>query len=139
MSENSLWHKLRKNMVPKHWDEATRHEDKLSKGIADVSFCQSGDHGWMELKHIDLWPIRASTIVRIPHYHDYQRNFLRDKGSAAGNTWLFLQVDRDHLLFHWSAAQAVGTLTTSELEAHAYRTWIGRKLDYIELAIAMEQ
>jgi hypothetical protein len=139
MSEGSLWKKLRKNMVPRHWDEATRHEDKLQKGIADVSFCQSGNHGWIELKHSDLWPIRPATIVRLPHYHDDQRNFLRDKGSAAGNTWLFLQVDRDHLLFDWSAADLVGKVNTSELEALAYRTWIGRKLDYLELAIAMEQ
>jgi hypothetical protein len=138
MSERNLWNKLRKNMIPKHWDEATRHEDKLSSGIADVSFCQAGHHGWMELKHVHLWPIRETTIVRIPHYTDAQRQFLRDKGRNAGNTWLFLQVDRDHLLFDWIAAQTVGNITQSHLEEIASFTW-RKKLDYLELQMALEQ
>jgi len=138
VSENSLWAKLRKNMIPKYWDEATRHEDKLQRGIADVSFCQAGHHGWMELKHVDLWPVRETTVVRIPHYHDDQRRFLFDKGHSAGNTWLFIQVDRDYMLFDWRAAQAVGDVTETSLEGFATFTWRG-KLDYLELSIALEQ
>ena len=125
-------------MLPDHWDEATRHEDKLSRGIADVSFCQSGHHGWMELKHVDDFPVRDTTLVRIPHYHDYQRNFLRDKGRAGGNTWLFVQVGGSHFLFDHETAASVGFLTRPQMFDASTWAW-ERRLNYLELKLAMEQ
>jgi len=134
MSEQALWKNLRKKMVPEFWYEATRHEDKLQGGIADVSFVTSiddtydGEHGWMELKKVELLPVRPSTIVRIPHYTAEQRAFLRGKGQHAGNAWLLLQAERDYLLFDWSRAQEVGTLNTADLYAEA--NWVSKgKLD----------
>jgi hypothetical protein len=114
------------------WDEATRHEDKLSPGIADVSFVIHGEHGWMELKHLQ-WPKRANTIVRCEHYTAEQRNFLKGKGRAGGNTWLFCQIGRDHLLFDWQRAQLFGTLNTEDTLAHANHVWRSR-MDWEELA-----
>lgn len=117
-------------MVPEFWYEATRHEDKLQAGIADVSFVTSipdryeGAHGWMELKKVELLPVRESTIVRLPHYTDAQRIFLLQKGQHAGMTFLLLQAERDYLLFNWEAAQSVGHLTTADLYAKA--DWISQ-------------
>lgn len=134
MSESNLWAKLRTNMVGTYWSEATRHEDKLSRGIADVSFCQEGRHGWMELKWVADWPARDSTIIRIPHYSTEQKAFLDIKGKAGGNTWLFLQIGSDHLLFDFQAAQTVGDVPKAELIDLAEGGYWERRLKYDELA-----
>lgn len=125
-------------MIPEYWYEATRHEDKLQPGIADVSFVTSipdhyeGAHGWMELKHLSLLPVRPSTIVRLPHYTDAQRIFLLQKGQHAGMSFLLLQAERDYLLFNWEAAQSVGHLTTADLYEKADFVSKG-KLDALNL------
>ena len=127
MSEKNMWTNVRKKMVPKYWAEATRHEDKYQRGIADVSFVQNtygeqlskdmriAEHGWMELKHKGMAPIRPSTICRIEHYTDDQRNWLRDKGEAGGMTFLLLQLGRVFLLFDHVGCQNVGKVVTSDL------------------------
>ena len=137
MSESNLWNKLRTNLVnAKVWQEATRHEDKLSLGIADVSFIQAGRHGWMELKWVADWPVRDSTVVRIPHYSIEQKDFLLRKGQAGGKTWVFLQVGGDHLLFDWLKAQRVGECSRPELVELANAFW-WKRLNYDELAEVM--
>lgn len=130
MSEANVWNKLRTNMK---WDEATRHEDKLQRGIADVSFCLDGHHGWMELKHLNDWPARASTVVRCPHFTVDQIEFLEAKGRGAGHTWLFMQVGGDHLLFAWNNIRVIGESTKQGLIDASHSCWIGRRLDYGEL------
>ena len=127
MSEKNTWINVRKKMVPTFWAEATRHEDAYQRGIADVSFVQKwniGDdntfhsrslHGWMELKHRGMAPIREKTICRIDHYTDEQRNWLRDKGEAGGMTFLLLQLGRSFLLFDHVQCQTVGQVTSAEL------------------------
>jgi len=133
MSENSLWHKIRQGMGRgRHWDEATRHEEKLTPGVSDVSFCCGGKHGWMELKYLKAYPKRPGTIVRCPHYTPEQKNFLKAKGSKAGNAWLFAQIGRDHFLFDWRQAQEFGQLPKDELMDIATRVWISR-MDWEEL------
>ncbi len=134
MSEANMWRNMRQRMHP-YWDEATRHEDKLSGGIADVSFVCGGKHGWIELKHLDAWPKRSGTVVRCKHYTDEQRIFLKRKGRAGGNTWLFAKIGRDYLLFDWQQAQQVfvSELNTEETRMLAYAIWEGR-MDWGELS-----
>lgn len=114
MSEAALWKNLRTKMVPQYWKEATRHEDKLQAGIADVSFVQFGRHGWMELKKVKLLPIREKTVVRVKITPD-QKAWLRAKGEAGGGTFVLLQAERDYLLFDWFNAQHLGDVNTSDL------------------------
>ena len=121
-------------MVPEYWYEATRHEDAISRGIADVSFVTSidnsyrGTHGWMELKYRSLKPARASTVVRLEHFTDEQRAWLMSKGEHAGMTFLFLQLERDFLLYDHLSAQALGTLNTEDTYGAAI--WFSKgKLD----------
>jgi hypothetical protein len=85
-AEANLWARLRTNMVGKYWCEATRHEDKFQRGIADISFCQNGIGGWMELKHVSDYPARDKTPIRMPHYSIDQKEFLEKKGKCMGNT-----------------------------------------------------
>lgn len=115
--ESALWSLMRREMGRgKHWLEATRHEDAINLGIADVSFVDvCGNHGWMELKDAAAWPARESTILRLDHYTEDQRAFLRRKGRAGGKAWLFVRVDRDYMLFGWREAQGVGRLNRAQL------------------------
>ena len=129
MSEKNMWTNVRKKMIPQFWLEATRHEDAYQRGIADVSFVQSGAivqpftkgerriarHGWMELKFRGMAPVRASTICKLDHYTDEQRIWLRDKGNAGGMTFLLLQLGRSFLLFDHVQCQTVGLVTSAEL------------------------
>lgn len=137
MSENAMWSTMRKQMaVGKHWREATRHEDKLAKGIADVSFVGNDErHGWVELKQLDEWPKRESTIVRVEHFTKDQLFWLQRKGKAGGNTWLFMKVERDYLLFYWNRLERVGQVNKAELCRHASMVWQGR-MDWRELGLA---
>lgn len=132
-AETNLWNRLRTNMVGKYWCEATRHEDKFQKGIADVSFCQAGQAGWMELKHVSQWPAREKTLVRIPHYSDEQKEFLEKKGRCMGNTWLFIQVESDFLLYSHLPAQFLPDKTKTEMVELSTFFYEGR-LDYAQFA-----
>ena len=132
-SETNLWNRLRTNMVGTYWCEATRHEDKFQKGIADVSFCQCGMAGWMELKHVSQWPARPTTKVRIPHYSDEQKEFLERKGKCMRHVWLFIQIEGDFLLYDWQAALELPDKTKTEMVELATFFYEGR-LDYKQFA-----
>ena len=138
MSEAGLWGTMRQQMgANKYWREATRHEEALQAGIADVSYVSRGrHHGWIELKKLKEWPKRESTIVRIEHYTDDQRIWLKKKGRAGGYTWLFLQVCRDYLLFDWEQCQDLGKLNKAETFARAAVSWSGG-MDWEHLGLVL--
>ena len=134
MSEAAFWQTLGKNMKRKKcWRQATRHEDKLQKGIADVSFVSnSGAHGWIELKKLHEWPVRESTIVRIPHYKEEQKIWLTEKAEAGGNVWVLIKINRDVILFGWRVVPYLGMMNRNEMLSRAAGFWPG-KTDYYEL------
>lgn len=139
MSENAFWHTLGKQMkLHEGWRQATRHEDKLNLGICDVSFVNNARaHGWIELKKLHEWPKRESTIVRLRHFTDAQRIFLKEKGEAGGNCWLLLKVYRDVLLFDWwDAYYHVGYVNKERLLDLAAGYWPG-KMDYSDLGFKL--
>jgi hypothetical protein len=137
MSEKNMWNHLRKKMVPQFWAEATRHEDAYQRGIADVSFVhrkevdvrevyddgtetklkgwQEPRHGWVELKHKGMAPVRPTTICKIKHFTDDQRIWLKSKGDAGGMTFLLLQLGRSWMLFDHVQCQDVGKVTSRDL------------------------
>ena len=133
-----MWSTMRVQMGKgKHWLEATRHEEKLQSGVADVSFVgNDGWHGWMELKQLDAWPKRESTIVRVEHFTVDQKHFLQSKGLAGGNVWLFMKVERDWLLFYWNRIESIGQVNKAELIRIATFVWLGR-MDWEELGAVL--
>lgn len=138
MSEKAMWSTMRKAMaLGKHWREATRHEEKLAKGIADVSFVGNDyRHGWMELKQLDAWPKRESTIVRVEHFTKEQKFWLQRKGKAGGNTWLFMKVERDYLLFYWTRLERIGQVNKDELLRDASVVW-SKRMNWEELGTVL--
>lgn len=132
-AEANLWARLRTNMVGKYWCEATRHEDKFQRGIADISFCQNGIGGWMELKHVSDYPARDKTPIRMPHYSIDQKEFLEKKGKCMGNTWLFIQIAGDFFLYDHVAAQDLPDKTKTEM-VELSTFFYEKRLDYSQFA-----
>jgi len=63
-------------------------ENSANPGCPDVECLR----GWIELKYASAWPKQTDTVVRIDHYTQQQRNFLRRRWNAGGGAWLLLRV-----------------------------------------------
>lgn len=121
MAERSLWLYVRNGMKGS-WD-ATRHEDRLSAGVPDVSYGINNVNGWLELKSLYSWPKDQFTIVRIPGFTDQQRAWLQNRGCKGGRCWLLIRVERTYLLFSWCQVHLVGKLIKTHLHATAEHVW----------------
>ena len=97
---------MRRNVVKWLKDlDAYPVENPAYPGTPDVNFL----NGWLELKHLPNWPVRANTPVQLGHFTPRQRIWLRKRWRAGGGAWLLLQVGSDWLLFDGDiAAQFVG-------------------------------
>lgn len=128
-SEGGLWTTLQKNMKG-HW-EPQRVENPAGPGTPDVYYTMlTGTMGWVELKHVDKWPVRASTALNINHFTPQQRAWLRRHGKAGCQCHVLLQVDTDYFLLDWEEAQNIGGPYWSE--NYSERPWI--KEDYFSLS-----
>lgn len=80
--------------------------------------------GWIELKILNGWPVRSTTIVRLPKFRPGQRLWLRQRAAAGGRCWLLLRVRSDWLLFDGAyASRMVGLVVRDELFAKAKAAW----------------
>lgn len=74
-------------------------ENSANPGCPDVECLR----GWLELKYAPSWPKQHDTVVRIDHYTQQQRNFLRRRWNAGGGAWLLYRVGQrgkvENLLF----------------------------------------
>jgi Mesyanzhinovviridae DNA helicase len=112
-AESQQWKKLRPILQAARLDPV-RVENPIHPGTPDVNLTT----GWIELKTIACWPMRATSKVRIPHYTPQQRVFLYRRWKyAPGTTFLLMEVraDRQWLLFDGDvAARIVGRGTASD-------------------------
>lgn len=79
--------------------------------------------GWIELKWLRAWPKNEDTVVRLDHYTNQQRLWLRKRWECGGGAWLLLQCRREWLLFNAPEAQEVGRLTRLELYEACTAYW----------------
>ncbi len=112
MSESRLWEYLRTGMGAR-W-EAQRHEDRFTPGIPDVSYSITR-HGWIELKYLPTKPKKSSSILKIDHYTQDQRNWAIRHGRRAGLCFMLLQVNKTYMLFDWTKATLIGS---TDFETH---------------------
>jgi hypothetical protein len=138
--EKALWRYLN-NGVGQRWD-ACRHEDCATSGVPDVSF---GMHdyarekvinGWIELKVLDDWPRRPDTVVKFRSLSKEQRMWMNGRGTAGGNVWILVRVQRHYMLFHYTALDFIGTTNREGLQKQATRTWVN-KIDWKDLEMAL--
>lgn len=133
MSESAFWNTLRDGMKGK-W-LAQRHEDAFSEGIPDVSFDMPGirGSGWIELKYLETFPKREKTIVRIPHYTNMQRLWIKYHGRINCRTFLFVQVGREYFLFDWHTASDYVGRSYRQLDFRAEAFYWKNHIDFDKL------
>lgn len=102
--EQRLWNKLQPIFTGMRLD-AHRVENVSRGGMPDVNY----KLGWIELKHLDDWPVRASTPVKIPSFvrKKDQATWLFRRWAAGGLCWVLVRVNRQLFLFPGCDAQDV--------------------------------
>ncbi len=124
--ESKMWDEIcRVTALNNDWD-ADRIENKIgSPGIPDVAYSFQDQHGWIENKSIQDWPMLKETEVKIKTFTPVQRYWLYKRGNIAGNCWLLLWVrgPGEYLLFDWMAAQLIGGMTEDEMTDKCVAMW----------------
>lgn len=97
-------------------------ENPAYPGTPDINYV----NGWIELKQKAKWPSRARTIVRIEHFTQQQRVWLRRRSMLGGRCHVLLKVGQDWLLIEGGvAAKRLGYTTKNELIRMAEKVWLG--------------
>lgn len=64
MKESGLYQRIRRQIIAAFpLARIDRVENGLVDGMPDVNACMAGKDIWMELKHLEKWPARATTPV----------------------------------------------------------------------------
>ncbi len=122
-SEASLWNRLRGPLAHK---DPVRVENLLGDGTPDVNYIG----GWIELKHLEAFPVRPRTHVKV-QFEPNQVSWLVRRGAAGGGAWCLVQVGRKYFLFGWREVPLVAKgVPKKRFEEIA--TWTGRNLTGIE-------
>lgn len=117
MSEVDAWTAIRPHFHRMGLDPV-RVENVLHPGFPDVSYTR----GLIELKQMAAFPIRPSTLVRVPKYSGEQAGFLTRRWVKGGLSWLLVRVGREWFL--WSGSQAIKVwrgMTQESWQLTAYR------------------
>lgn len=134
-AESEMWQKLRPVLLAAKLDPV-RVENPIHPGTPDVNLCTGV---WIELKCIPQWPVRDTTLVRIPHYTPQQRVWLYRRWKfAPGSTFLLLEVraDQQWLLFDGNvAAKVVGRGTTLQHRTSARAVLSEHALDQLSMIL----
>lgn len=87
--------------------DAIAVENPCRPGTPDINFIE----GWVELKVLERWPVRAGTPVTIPCFTQQQRVWLTRRWAAGGNCWLLVRIGDDWILLDGhKAADVIGRL-----------------------------
>lgn len=87
-------------------------------------------HGAIELKHLDAWPRRETTPLRVPHFTAAQRVWLVRRTRAGGRAHVLLRVCGEWILLRGlDAAYKLGNATRRELCDLAVARWDGTPVD----------
>lgn len=123
--ESSMWKALRSIMPPTA--HVVRVENRTGPGTPDVYVCHRGVSVWLELKTLHDWPVRAKTIVRVPHYTEHQKLWGQEHYRACGRSYVLLKVKKDWLLITSMMAQMyLGKVPKHQLFDIAEVFWEGR-------------
>ena len=74
-----------------------RLEPSLGSGLPDVFYCLKGVCGFIELKHLNQWPVRESTETTLG-INAAQRLWLGDLAGNGGRAFVFVKIGQEWLL-----------------------------------------
>jgi len=98
MSESQYWQRTVRPALGSYGLLERIENSTGTKGTADVNYCLLGIEGWVELKHLRGWPVRATTRVRLPHFTLDQVLWHERRLKARSRTCLLAGVGRDHFI-----------------------------------------
>jgi hypothetical protein len=131
-SEAGLRATVRQHLAP--YGRLVRLEGNPISGIPDLYFNFLGATGWLELKHLDRWPVRPRTPVRIESLRLEQVLWLEAETRARGRAFLLLQVGNEWLLLDtatvrslWEGTETQSTLIERAL-VHGARTFPAKEI-----------
>lgn len=117
MSEDALWSRTREHLGPLAC-RLVRVENPIDPGTPDVCYLirRYPAHkqtepicGWLELKHVPAWPVRAATTFKIASLTLEQVNWATNWALAGGRISALLQVANDLIVMdHRLLAQVFG-------------------------------
>lgn len=113
--------------------DAVSVENHVFPGTPDVNYIE----GWLELKWLRRWPVRPDTPVRLEHFTQEQRVWLRRRVNRGGQVHLLLQVGREYLLLDGLRASVLlGEATREQLVDAAAGHWTNG-IDWRELRMKL--
>lgn len=116
--------------------DAIAVENGVGIGTPDVN----GTFGWIELKQLRAWPTTIGLVVRIDHFTQEQRIWLKQRWAKGGGAWLLLRVRTEWLLFEGhTAARVVGRATREELHRDAIASWSSKRAMEEELSACLSR
>jgi len=129
--ESRLWEHFRDTLRSQDKTcHAVRVENMLEEGYPDVDLCFAGADWHVELKRLPWWPKRPATIVRVTHYTQKQRDWLKKRLLAGGNVAVLLAVDKEavpeYFLFTHGAVLLVGKMDRTTMHERAAGHWEGK-------------
>lgn len=100
--------------------DPVRIESPITPGVPDVNYA----NGWIELKWVARWPPREGPL-RVDHFTQEQRAWLRRRKRAGGRVFLLLKVGtQEWLLFDGAiAAVCIGRSTREQLYEACLARW----------------
>ncbi|KKM97272.1 hypothetical protein LCGC14_1169750 [marine sediment metagenome] len=128
MNESGFWRKIRNGIKNPPDTHLVRIENAIYSGTPDLSYCINGVEGFIELKYLEAWPKRESTVVRIPHFRGEQRIWLHDRHIAGGRCYLCLGIAKSTFIFDGlQAAMFLGKdWNKADIYSHSLLWWDGK-------------
>lgn len=100
--------------------DAVSVENHVYPGTPDVNYVE----GWLELKWVRRWPRGADTPVRVEHFTQEQRVWLRRRATRGGRVHLLLQCRHEYVLLDGLRASVLlGEATREQLVDAAVGHW----------------
>ncbi len=111
-----------------HWALLERVENRVKKDTPDLyisvraSPCTDDRPltGWIELKCLDAFPVKATTTVKLAHWTNGQRYWAIRHQTYGGNTWLVVQIGDEVFVFN-AAELATNDWTQAEWRSYSIR------------------
>lgn len=118
MSENTA---MRRRVIKllRPLDAISVENGMVGAGTPDVNYIG----GWVELKELKEWPKRPTTKVKIRHFTQQQKVWLRRRAAKGGEAYFLLKVQQEWLLFDGITAFDIGKYTREELTNKAMIHW----------------
>jgi hypothetical protein len=97
-----------------------RVENRVKRDTPDLYIAEATRHlrGWVELKVLPEWPVRATTPVRLAHWTTGQRYWANRHSLHGGQCWLLVWIEGE--VFVFNAATAAMSMDWTRAEWHEF-------------------